>query len=146
MSYKGIFHTDKLSEVLNIPSLGDVYIDTSEDEVWDCYSDADRNAKSNTTAMYWNNLSDEERVERLENHGMTGKKHSKETREKMSKSAMGTNRPTLHKGGTVISPTGKVVNYSTLSHFCQEHGLSCGHMSELMNGKVRKSVKGWTRG
>ena len=33
---------------------------------------------------------------------MTGKKHSKETREKMSKTAMGTTRPTLHKSVTLI--------------------------------------------
>ena len=31
MAYKGFFNTDKLSENLGIPSLGDVWIDTSKD-------------------------------------------------------------------------------------------------------------------
>ena len=94
--------------------------------------------------MYWNNLSDKERMERLENHGMTGKKHSEETRKKMSKSATGTTRQTLHKAGTIIAPNGEKVKFACLSHFCKEYKLSSGHISELMSGK-RNSVKGWKR-
>jgi len=52
----------------------------------------------------------------------------------------------LHKGGTIVAPNGEVVEFDCLTDFCKEHGLSTGHVSEMMNGKVRKSVKGWTRG
>ena len=76
--------------------------------------------------------------------GMTGMSHTEETKRKMSKSMTGIPKPTLHKGGTVVSPTGEVVHYTTLSHFCQEHGLSSGNVSEMMNGK-RHSVKGWRK-
>jgi len=75
--------------------------------------------------------------------GMTGHKHSDNTKRKMSESAP-KSRPHLHKGGTVISPTGEVVHYTTLSHFCQANGLSSGHVSEMMNGK-RHTVKGWRK-
>ena len=75
--------------------------------------------------------------------GMLGRKHTEETKKKMSASAP-RSRPHLHKGGTVISPEGETVYYSTLSHFCKEHGLSSGHVSEMMNGK-RRSVKGWVK-
>jgi|DEB0MinimDraft_6_1074348.scaffolds.fasta_scaffold143184_2 hypothetical protein len=144
MAYQKFWNSDTISHTLNVPSSGDLWIDTSKDEEWDCYNNAARARMSNTTAMYWNNLSNEERVERLENHGMTGKKHSRETRKKMSKSAIKT-KPKLHKGGTIITPNGKKVKFSCLSHFCKEHNLSSGHVSELMSGK-RNSVKGWTRG
>lgn len=144
MSYKGFWDTDKVSKFLGLPSIGKVWIDTTEDEMWNCYSDAVRNAKSNTATMYWNNLSDEERVDRLKNHGMTGKKHSKETCEKMSKSAKKP-KPQRQKGGSIVSPTGEIVKFSCLTHFCKENKLSTGHVSELLNGK-RNTVKGWKRG
>lgn len=143
MLYKGFYDTDTVSKLLGIPSIGKVWIDTSEDEAWDCHNDTARALKSNSTAMYWNNLSDKERLERLENHGMTGKNHSKETREKMSKSAMKP-KPQLQKGGYIVSPTGEIVKFSCLSHFCKENNLSSGHVSELLNGK-RNTVKGWKR-
>ena len=76
--------------------------------------------------------------------GMTGVSHTTETKRKMSNSKTGIPRPTLHKGGTVVSPTGEVVHYNVLSHFCQEHRLSVGHVSEMMNGK-RHTVKGWKK-
>jgi hypothetical protein len=112
MSYKGIFHTDTLSEVLNIPSLGDVYIDTSKDE-------------------------------EVKSYGMIhNRPHTESAKQKMRE----TRKPGLHKGGTIIAPNGKIVKFNCLSDFCKEHGLSVGHVSEMMNGKVRKSVKGWIRG
>ena len=76
--------------------------------------------------------------------GMTGVKHSEETRQKMSRALTGITRTNLHKGGSLVSPTGEVVHFTTLSWFCQEHGLSRGHVSEVLSGK-RRSVKGWVR-
>jgi hypothetical protein len=145
MSYKGYYNTDTISKILNIPSIGNIWIDTSHDDEWNCYDDSTRKLYSKVTAFYWNNLSEEDRKLRLKNHGMTGKKHSTKTREKMSKSAIGTTKPSLHKGGTVVSPTGEIVHFKSLRHFCKEQGLSVSHVSELMSGK-RKSVKGWKNG
>ena len=76
--------------------------------------------------------------------GMTGHKHSEETRQKMSKSMTGLVKPGLHKGGSLVSPSGEVVHFTTISWFCQEHGLSTGHVSEVLSGK-RRSVKGWVK-
>ena len=112
MAYKGFFNTDKLSESLGIPSLGDVWIDTSKD------------------------------VE-VKSYGMIhNRPHTESAKQKMRE----TRKPTLHKGGTIVAPNGEVVEFDCLTDFCKEHGLSTGHISEMMNGKVRKSVKGWTRG
>jgi hypothetical protein len=74
-------------------------------------------------------------------HGMLGQKHSEETKLKMSKSATGIKRPSLHKSGKIIKD-GKVFEFSCLSHAAKELKISCGHLSELLSGK-RKSVKGW---
>jgi len=76
--------------------------------------------------------------------GMTGHKHSEEAKRKMSESHIGRKRPNLHKGGSVISPTGEIVHFNAIAHFCKEHKLSFGHVSEMMNGK-RRSVKGWRK-
>jgi len=138
-----LFDTKNLSKSLNIDDNGPIEFDTTKDEKWDCYNDRTIKKMSNTTALYWNNLSEDQRKERLKNHGMIGKKHSQKTKDKMSKSATGTKRPSLHKKGVLIKD-GKVVEFSCLSHFCKEHKLSSGHICELMQGK-RKSVKGWKK-
>lgn len=112
MSYKGYYNTDKLSESLSIPSLGDVWIDTSKDEG-------------------------------VKGYGMIrNRPHTESVKQKMRE----TRKPGLHKGGTIIAPNGKIVKFNCLTDFCKEHGLLTGHVSEMMNNKVRKSVKGWTRG
>ncbi len=90
---------------------------------------------------YWASLTPEEKREVLKTHGMTGKTHSEATKAKMSKSMTGVPKPSLHKGGTLIKD-GNVVEFTCLSHFCKENGLSSGHMCELLQGK-RKTVKGW---
>ncbi len=136
-----LYDTKKISKVLNIDDIGIIEIDLSADVKWDCYSDEVTNHRKNTVTLYWKNLSDEEKIKRLENHGMIGKKHSKKTRDKMRKSAIGKKRPTLHKSGRLIK-NGKIVEFSCLSHFCKEYKLSTGHICELLQGK-RKSVKGW---
>jgi len=120
----------------------EVDLDSANFEPFDCYSQPERERKSNITSFYWNNLSGEERLGRLENHGMTGKKHSQETREKMSKSAIGIERPNIRKAGTIIAPNGKKVKFRCISHFCKEHNLHKGHITEVLQGK-RKSHKGW---
>ena len=130
----------KISKILNIDDIGVIEIDLSNDLKWDCYSDETLNRRKNTTALYWKNLSDEERCNRLKNHGMTGKKHSNKTIKKMRESATKL-KPHLHKGGKLVKD-GKVVEFSCLSHFCKEYKLSSGHICELLQGK-RKSVKGW---
>ena len=73
--------------------------------------------------------------------GMLGQKHSDETKLKMSKTATGTKKSSLHKSGKIIKD-GKLFEFSCLSHAAKELKISCGHLSELLSGK-RKSVKGW---
>lgn len=136
-----LFDTIPLSKFLNINDIGIIEIDTNKDKKWNCYNDVTLNHKSNTAALYWNNLTEEKRKERLKNHGMSGKKHSEKTKEQMKKSAIGIKKPTLHKKGQLIKD-GKIVEFSCLSHFCRENNLSSGHVCELLQGK-RKSVKGW---
>lgn len=135
------FNTKKISKILNIPNIGIISIDIKKDEQWNCYADNILNKKSNVAAFYWNNLTEDEKIKRLQNHGMTGKKHSKKTKEKMKKSSIGKKRPSLHKKGRLIKDD-KIVEFSCLSHFCKENNLSTGHICELLQGK-RKSVKGW---
>jgi len=136
-----IFDTRPLSNIFNIDDIGIITINIDNNEKWNCYSDNILSKKSNTAALYWNNLTEEERIDRLKNHGMTGKSHSKKTKEKMRKSAIGKKRPYLHKKGCLIK-NDKIVEFSCLSDFCKEHKLSSGHVCELLQGK-RKSVKGW---
>ncbi len=138
-----LIDTKNISKFLNILDSGPIEFDTTNDKKWNCYNDNIIKSKSNTTALYWNNLSEDQRKERLKNHGMSGKKHSQQTKDKMSKSATGIKRPSLHKKGSLIKD-GKVVEFSCLTHFCKEHQLSIGHICELMQGK-RKSVKGWKK-
>lgn len=139
MQYK--FNTKKISEILNIEDIGIIYFSLNNDEKWDCYNDDIINRIKNTTASYWENLNDEERRKRLQNHGMTGKKHNPQTIKKMRESALGSKKPSLYKSGKLIKD-GKIVEFSCLSHFCKENNLSSGHICELLQGK-RKSVKGW---
>ena len=139
MQYK--FDTKKISKFLNIDDIGVIYFSLIDDKKWDCYNDDVVNKIKNTTTLYWNNLSDEERYKRLQNHGMTGKKHNSQTIKKMRESALGSKKPSLHKKGK-LTKDGKIVEFSCLSHFCKEHNLSTGHVCELLQGK-RKSVKGW---
>ena len=134
-------YTERLGEIFNIPNIGILLVDTSMDEKWDCYNDAATNIKKNTTYLYWNNLTEQERNDRLENHGMTGKKHSQKTIEKMRASRIGVQNQKLQKNG-ILQKEGVVVKFQCLSHFCKEHCLSAGHICELLQGK-RKSVKGW---
>lgn len=136
-----LFDSRPLSKFLNVNDIGIIDIDISEDEKWNCYNKDALNHKSNTAALYWNNLTEEKRKERLKNHGMIGKKHSEKTKQKMRKSAVGTKKLSLHKKGCLVKD-GKIVEFSCLSHFCKEYNLSSGHICELLQGK-RKSVKGW---
>jgi hypothetical protein len=136
------YDTTRISQILNIDNNGIIDIDLSQDEKWDCYSDDVINRRKNTVALYWKNLKDDERVERLKNHGMTGKKHNSKTIEKMHKSSINIQKPHLHKGGKLIDREGNIIQFSCLSHFCKEYKLSSGHVCELLQGK-RKSVKGW---
>lgn len=136
-----LFDTKPLSKFLNVNDIGTIQINIDEDEKWNCYSDYILNCKSNTMAIYWNNLTEEQKKERLKNNGMVGKKHSEKTKEKMKKSATGSKKPHLHKKGRLIKDD-KIVEFSCLSHFCKENNLSSGHICELLQGK-RKSVKGW---
>ena len=64
-----------------------------------------------------------------------GKKLSEETRRKMSEARV---RPFK-----IISPAGIVIEGINLYKFCKEHNLNSGHMSEVVNGKL-KQHKGWT--
>ena len=81
--YVETWNTNTLSESLGVNPIGDILIDLSEDEVFPNSHDDPK--RSIQTSSYWESLSEEDRADRLTNHGMTGKKHSKETREKMSK-------------------------------------------------------------
>jgi len=134
------FNTDAISKSLNIKSIGEIDFDISQDEKWNCYTDDVIDKMRNTTAFYWNNLTEEGKKERLKNHGMTGKKHTSQTIEKMKNSSK-KSKPHLHKSGR-LTKNGEIVEFSCLTHFCKEHKLSRGHISELLQGK-RKSVKGW---
>jgi hypothetical protein len=136
------YDTKKISEVLNVNDIGIIDINLSEYEKWDCYSDDVINRRKNAVSLYWKNLKDDERVERLKNHGMAGKKHNPKTIEKMSKSAVNIQKPHLHKGGKLINKEGNIVQFSCINHFCKEYKLSSSHICELLKGK-RKSVKGW---
>ena len=137
------FDTTQLSKSLNIESIGVIDLNLDHDQKWDCENEKLNKRKSNQSAFYWNNLTKKEREESLKNHGMTGKKHSQETKIKMSKAASGRKNKSLHKSG-ILEKNGVVVEFSCISHFCKEHKLSCGHVCELLNGK-RKSVKGWKK-
>ncbi len=80
--------------------------------------------------------------EEVKGYGMIhNRPHTEEAKQKMRESE----KPGLHKKGTVVSPTGEIVKFSCLTHFCKENKLSTGHVSELLNGK-RNTVKGWKRG
>ena len=111
MAYSGLFNTDKLSEVLRIPSIGSVWIDTSKDE-------------------------------NVKGYGMI---HNRPHTEAAKKKMREVGKPSLHKGGIVISPTGEIIKFECLTHFCKRYGLSTGHMCELLKNK-RKTVKGWKNG
>ena len=86
----------------------------------------------------WIDTSNDEEVK---HYGMINGPHTEEAKAKMR----ATPKPGLHKRGTVISPSGEIVKFSCMTHFCKEHKLSSGHISELMSGK-RNTVKGWKRG
>ena len=75
--------------------------------------------------------------------GMTGVKHSEETKQLLSDRLAGRVIPSLHKGGKIMKD-GVVREFDCLSHICKELNLSTGHLSELMSGK-RRIVKGWVR-
>jgi hypothetical protein len=85
---------------------------------------------------------DTSKDEEVKGYGMIhNRPHTEEAKQKMRESG----KPGLHKKGTVVSPTGEIVKFSCLTHFCKENKLSTGHVSELLNGK-RNTVKGWKRG
>ena len=87
-------------------------------------------------------LIDTSKDEEVKGYGMLhNRPHTEEAKKKMRE----TGKPSLCKSGTVVSPTGEIVKFSCLSHFCKENNLSSGHVSELLNGK-RNTVKGWKRG
>ena len=56
-----LFDTGPLSKIFNIDDIGIINIDINVDEKWNCYTDKTLNKKSNITAFYWNNLTEEER-------------------------------------------------------------------------------------
>ncbi len=86
-----------------------------------------------------------------------GKKHSRETREKISKARKGfkmtkewrnkmVKTKLLKKSGAlwykIISPNNEEFKIHGLSPFCENHNLCPGHMSSVANGK-RKHHKKW---
>lgn len=98
-----------------------------------------RGGSSKLTQTYWDNLSVEDKKERLSH--LKGRVLSEETKSKIRMGHLNKEKTSLHKGGTLIKD-GELFTFSCLSHFCKEHGLSTGHVCELLKGK-RKSVKGW---
>ena len=109
---------------------------------WDCYDQNYKEKISNIVWSYWNNLSENDKIKRLENHGMKNKTHSNETKLKMKMSALGRSNPNTHKSGSIISESGEVIHFTCLSEVCKKLNLKTSHLSEVLSGK-RKSVKGW---
>ena len=138
MSYKVTYDFGAIDAALGIVHDGPHLVDDEfvKENCW-----AFNRPDGKITRQYWANLTEDERRDRLENHGMSGKKHTEETRMKMRQANLGSKRPTLYKGGTLVKD-GVVVSFTCLSHFCKENKLSSGHVCELLKGK-RKSVKGW---
>ena len=70
-----------------------------------------------------------------------GKKHTEETRKRMSAIRRGKNNPTA-KTFSIISPDGKVIHSKNRSEFCRNINLNHSAFSQVLNGK-RKSHKGF---
>jgi len=80
-----------------------------------------------------------------------GKTHSKQTILKLKAQKHSAERIRKHiadiaKPFELISPDGKIVKGINLTKFCNENNLNQGHIWEVMQGKRRKSHKGWTKG
>jgi len=75
--------------------------------------------------------------------GMSGYKHSDETKEKMRQSTLNQKMTTLWRGGKIMKDD-KVVEFECQTHIAKELGISKSHLNEVMKGK-RKSVKGWVK-
>ena len=83
-----------------------------------------------------------------------GKKHTKKTCEKMSKTRMGhlINEKTRNKianslcKGTYLLKhiSGKEVVVNNFTQFCRENNLHRSRMMDRITGKVKKPYKGWT--
>lgn len=85
-----------------------------------------------------------------------GKKHSKETRIKMSLRKIGSIPPNKgipmteerknknSKYWSFISPTNEIIHIRNLNKFCKKNKLHCGHMQEVFVGK-HNHHKGWKR-
>jgi len=79
----------------------------------------------------------------------TGKKHSEETKQKISNSKKGT--PAWNKGicidsnyvYKIKSPTGEIIETTSMNNFCKKNNLSPTCMYGLVTGK-QKQHKGWT--
>jgi hypothetical protein len=89
-----------------------------------------------------------EKIERLR-VANSGKRHSGETKQKISNSKKGASA--WNKGKSIdskyvyklLSPEGNIVVTTSLSYTCKENGLNVACMRRLMNGK-QKQHKGWT--
>lgn len=139
MPYRRYWNADTLAKSLDMDPVGDILIDLSEDEVFPNSHDDPK--RSIQTSSYWESLSEEDRADRLTNHGMTGKKHSAKTRKLMSENMTGTSRPTLHKSVTLIKD-GVINEFVSQVAASKYIGDSVGHVNELTKG-IRKSCKGW---
>lgn len=142
MSYRVTYDFSAIDEALGVDGVCPPFCDI------DISSELTQRGTS-PAREYWAQFTKEERRAKMAKLSAMRKKpgpgtgwyHTEATKAKMSKAATGTKKPTLYKGGTVVKD-GNVVEFTCLSHFCKENGLSSGHMCELLKGK-RKSVKGW---
>ena len=138
MSYKGIESALDIKTSIINPNIEPIFIP------WNCYTQDDKEKRSNIAWSYWNNLSEDERKNRLKNHGMKNKKHSDDTKLKMKQSSLGRSNSSTHKSGSIISENGEIVHFNCLSEVCRRLNLRSSHLSEVLSGK-RKSVKGWKK-
>lgn len=83
-------------------------------------------------------------VKRGASSGMRGRKHSAETRSRMSKAKTGERHPRFGKGKEfrAVAPDGEIITEKGLSRFCKEHNLNLGCMSSVLSGRIT-SHKGW---
>jgi hypothetical protein len=92
----------------------------------------------------------------INGHPWTGRKHTEESKEKMSKSRMGMNKGVKHTEErknklrnskckyvyTLISPEGEVFEVINANQFCKDNGLCDIGIYRVVNGKC-DSYRGW---